>query len=119
MRWNGSGSGNFGDNGASGSNSYGMSPTQSQFPQGIATPSTALTRRGLNGAIVAANRTFSPQPNETWPTFPDETLIANAPNGTIDEHDNIEVLEEKAQRAKREAQAKRKQIPPFVQKLNR
>lgn len=36
----------------------------------------------------------------------------------VDEHDNIEVLEEKAQRAKREATAKRKQIPPFVQKLN-
>lgn len=37
----------------------------------------------------------------------------------MDEHDSIERLEEMAQRAKREAQAKRKQIPPFVQKLSR
>jgi heat shock transcription factor, other eukaryote len=33
--------------------------------------------------------------------------------------DDIEELERQAQIAKREAQAKRKQIPPFVQKLNR
>ncbi|RMZ77271.1 hypothetical protein DV738_g4506, partial [Chaetothyriales sp. CBS 135597] len=32
--------------------------------------------------------------------------------------DDIQTLEQKAQVAKREAQAKRKQIPPFVQKLN-
>jgi hypothetical protein len=37
----------------------------------------------------------------------------------MDEHDNVERLEEMAQRAKRDAQAKRKQIPPFVQKLSR
>ena len=35
------------------------------------------------------------------------------------EADSVEVLEEKAQKAKREAQAKRKTIPPFVQKLSR
>lgn len=33
--------------------------------------------------------------------------------------DDIQELEQKAQVAKRDAQAKRKQIPPFVQKLNR
>jgi heat shock transcription factor len=33
--------------------------------------------------------------------------------------DDIAVLEARAQIAKRDAQAKRKQIPPFVQKLNR
>jgi heat shock transcription factor, other eukaryote len=35
------------------------------------------------------------------------------------DNDSIEALEERALRAKREAQAKRKQIPPFVQKLSR
>jgi heat shock transcription factor len=33
--------------------------------------------------------------------------------------DDLAELEARAQIAKREAQAKRKQIPPFVQKLNR
>jgi heat shock transcription factor len=37
----------------------------------------------------------------------------------MDEQDSIERLEERALRAKKEAQAKRKQIPPFVQKLSR
>jgi heat shock transcription factor len=37
----------------------------------------------------------------------------------MEETDCIEALEEKATVAKREAQAKRKQIPPFVQKLSR
>ncbi|KAK2071946.1 hypothetical protein P8C59_006329 [Phyllachora maydis] len=39
-------------------------------------------------------------------------------NGHVAESDSIEHLEELAQKAKREAQAKRKQIPPFVQKLS-
>lgn len=71
----------------------------------------------MNNALVATNRAFTPQPVDSWPPF-DENTVAGQTNGTIDEHDNIELLEEKAQRAKREAQAKRKQIPPFVQKLN-
>ncbi|KAF3070909.1 Heat shock factor protein [Daldinia childiae] len=87
----------------------------SQYPQ--ATPSNVVARRGMNNALVATNRAFTPQQNDTWPGF-EENLIASQPSGTVDEHDNIELLEEKAQRAKREAQAKRKQIPPFVQKLN-
>lgn len=37
----------------------------------------------------------------------------------LDENDNIALLEERAARAKRDAQANRKQIPPFVQKLGR
>lgn len=41
------------------------------------------------------------------------------PNGAIEESDSIERLEERATVAKREAQSKRKQIPPFVQKLSR
>lgn len=118
LRWNGNNAGGFVDNTANGVNSYGVvpSPTQAQYPQG--TPSNILARRGMNNALVATNRAFTPQPVDSWPPF-DENTVAGQTNGTIDEHDNIELLEEKAQRAKREAQAKRKQIPPFVQKLNR
>jgi heat shock transcription factor len=118
MRWNGNGQGNLVESGATNVNPYTMSPTQAQFPQGVPAPSTALTRRGINNALVTTNRNFSPQPNETWNNFPtDDSLIPTPTNGTMDEHDNIELLEERAQRAKRDAQAKRKQIPPFVQKL--
>ncbi|KAI1780414.1 hypothetical protein F4818DRAFT_4986 [Hypoxylon cercidicola] len=117
IRWNANNAGGYVDNGSNGANSYGVvpSPTQAQFAQ--ATPSTVLARRGMNNALVAANRAYTPQSSDPWPGF-DENLVAGQTDGPIDEHDNIELLEEKAQRAKREAQAKRKQIPPFVQKLN-
>ncbi|KAL7624291.1 Heat shock transcription factor [Parahypoxylon ruwenzoriense] len=120
LRWNGSGAGSFVDNTANsvnGVNSYGVIPSPTQGQYGQATPSTVLARRGMNNALVAANRAFTPQQADPWSHF-DENLITNQTNGAIDEHDNIELLEEKAQKAKREAQAKRKQIPPFVQKLN-
>lgn len=116
MRWNGNNAGGYVDNTSNGANSYGVvpSPTQAQYPQG--TPSTVVARRGMNNALVAANRAYTPQ-SDPWPSF-DENLVPGQTEGPIDEHDNIELLEERAQRAKREAQAKRKQIPPFVQKLN-
>ncbi|KAI0884642.1 uncharacterized protein GGS22DRAFT_145266 [Annulohypoxylon maeteangense] len=118
LRWNGNNAGAFVDNASNGVNSYGVvpSPTQAQYGASGA-PSNVLARRGINNALVATNRAFTPQQNDPWPNF-EENLIAGQPNGGADEHDNIELLEEKAQRAKREAQAKRKQIPPFVQKLN-
>ncbi|GAW15714.1 hypothetical protein ANO14919_051330 [Xylariales sp. No.14919] len=119
LRWNGSNAGNFADNVSNPIHPYGMmSPTQAQFTQGAPTTSNALARRGGNNALVTANRTFSPQPNDPWSGFTDDNLLSTQANGSLDEHDNVELLEEKAQRAKREAQAKRKQIPPFVQKLN-
>ncbi|KAH9898753.1 hypothetical protein F4778DRAFT_194515 [Xylariomycetidae sp. FL2044] len=120
LRWNGHSAGNFADNSPSSVNPFGMmaSPTQTQFTPSPATPSTALARRGMSNALVTAPRAFTTQSNEAWPTYSEENLMTNTPNGVIDEHDNIEILEERAQRAKRDAQAKRKQIPPFVQKLN-
>ncbi|KAI2642019.1 hypothetical protein GGS21DRAFT_286743 [Xylaria nigripes] len=119
IRWNGSNAGGFADNAANAINPYGMmSPTQAQFSHGAPTASSALARRGGHNALVTSNRTFSPQPNDPWPGFADDNLLTNQANGPLDEHDNIDMLEERAQRAKREAQAKRKQIPPFVQKLN-
>ncbi|KAI0008427.1 hypothetical protein F4779DRAFT_451319 [Xylariaceae sp. FL0662B] len=119
LRWNGTNAGNFVENTSNGVTPYGVMPstTQAQYGQATPTPSNALARRGMNNALVANNRTFAPQQNDSWPDF-DEALIAGQSNGTIDENDNIELLEEKAQRARKEAQAKRKQIPPFVQKLN-
>ncbi|KAI1106792.1 hypothetical protein F4804DRAFT_340318 [Jackrogersella minutella] len=117
LRWNGNNSGAFVDNSSNGVNNYGVVPSPTQPQYGPGTPSNALARRGVNNALVATNRAFTPQQSEPWPGF-DENLIGGQPNGGVDEHDNIELLEEKAQRAKREAQAKRKQIPPFVQKLN-
>ena len=49
----------------------------------------------------------------------EESQSANVTEGEGAWGDDIEALEQRAQVAKREAQARRKQIPPFVQKLNR
>lgn len=119
MRWTGNNTGNFMD----GANNvdYGMMPTPiqpSQFPQAApATTSTTLARRGMNGTLVPANRAYVQPQSEPWPNFEDGLVMPQTNSGTED-NDNVEVLEERAQRAKREAQANRKQIPPFVQKLN-
>ncbi|KAI0843298.1 hypothetical protein F5Y06DRAFT_291205 [Hypoxylon sp. FL0890] len=117
LRWNGTNAGAFVDNTPNGVNGYGVVPSPTQAQYAPSTPSNVLARRGINNALVPTNRAFTPQQTDPWSTF-DENLISPQTNGSIDEHDNIELLEEKAQRAKREAQAKRKQIPPFVQKLN-
>ena len=52
--------------------------------------------------------------------FEDNSILdPHSANGMLEENDNIELLEERAAVAKREATSKRKQIPPFVQKLSR
>lgn len=94
----------------------------SGFPsqQPVPTSSTQLTRRPLNRQMVSSvpRATFD-NPNDPWSAFGDDNLL-DTPNSTgMEETDNIDLLEEKAVIAKREAQAKRKQIPPFVQKLSR
>ncbi|EAA33926.2 heat-shock transcription factor-1 [Neurospora crassa OR74A] len=112
FRWN-----NPPDAAAAPLNSFGMISTQAPFPQPIPAPSTALARRPPSRALVTTNQ-FNGT-TDTWASFSDDAaypLGHNVP--PMDEHDNIERLEEMAQRAKREAQAKRKQIPPFVQKLS-
>lgn len=100
------------------------SPRTTQFPPQVvttpATPSNALARRGINNQLVATTRPYNAPQSEGWPGFDESALVPQQNgNATTDEHDNLEVLEEKAQKAKRDASAKRKQIPPFVQKLNR
>ncbi|EFW99653.1 heat shock transcription factor [Grosmannia clavigera kw1407] len=92
------------------------SPQQSQQqPQPI---STAIARRPPNRALIASapRPTFDPAA-DAWAAFGDDPT-ANSNGGLPSENESIEVLEERAQRVKKEAQAKRKPIPPFVQKLS-
>ena len=68
-----------------------------------------LVRRQPNQQVVARN------PN----TWQDVDGMAGAMPGVEQMVDEEDDLEQKAMAAKKEAQAKRKQIPPFVQKLSR
>ncbi len=104
-------------------NPYGMAGAgaQGQYTTQAPVSSTALTRRGMNRALIPtgphANFDTSPDP---WSFVPDDGSFLQQPsNGNMPEHDNIEELEEMASVAMREAKTKRKQIPPFVQKLSR
>lgn len=120
FRWNGGVDGNgFVDAATSGVNSFAMMPTSGPYGQAIPAPSTALARRQSNRALVSGSRSPFDRGSDHWNGYSNEPGYLQAANSGLDEHDNIERLEEMAQRAKREAQAKRKQIPPFVQKLSR
>lgn len=71
--------------------------------------SNQLVRRDRNQQLTTINRT-------PWQEF------GGSGNGQVqnwENSDDEDDLEAKALTAKREAQAKRKQIPPFVQKLSR
>ncbi|KAH7155348.1 hypothetical protein B0J13DRAFT_223764 [Dactylonectria estremocensis] len=121
LRWNGMGDGTgFVDGNPHVGNSYGLVPAQPQYPQPVPTPSNSLARRQVNRALVPTN----PRPNfdasaDPWGNFGEENaLLQQNPTETLTEQENLEMLEEMASKAKRESQAKRKQIPPFVQKLS-
>ncbi|KAL2265499.1 hypothetical protein VTJ83DRAFT_6599 [Remersonia thermophila] len=119
FRWNAVDGAGFIDPAAPAVNSFSMMPTAGTYPQGIATPSTALARRQNSRALVpTAPRAPFERTADTLNGFGDDAGYLHTGTSDLDEHDNIERLEELAQRAKREAQAKRKQIPPFVQKLS-
>jgi heat shock transcription factor len=98
----------------------GNSMTGQQYQQPVPASSTQIARRPMNRQMVpTAPRATFDNPNDPWGPFGDESLLdPQNPNG-VEETDNIELLEEKAVIAKRDAQSKRKQIPPFVQKLSR
>ncbi|KAL7951005.1 hypothetical protein V8C42DRAFT_308236 [Trichoderma barbatum] len=101
-------------------NPYGLAQTQPTYPQAVGTPSNSLARRQMNRALIPTNLRASYEPSpDRWSGFGEDNLLVpqNATEGGVAQ-DNVEVLEEMAQKAKREAQAKRKQIPPFVQKLS-
>ena len=79
-----------------------------------ATPSNQLTRRQQANQLVTRNRGFE----SVSTTYPDSnTNAGQGESGAWGE--SLEELYQRALAAKREAQAKRKQIPPFVQKLSR
>ncbi|TVY58358.1 Heat shock factor protein, partial [Lachnellula suecica] len=105
-----------------GMNNYpGNGLSQPGFDQPVPAPSTQLARRPMNrqqlvstGQRPAFDVTGAGDP---WGQFGDETIMDPQTPG-MEDSDTIEMLEEKAAVAKRESQAKRKQIPPFVQKLS-
>lgn len=95
--------------------------SQPPYQQPISAPSTQLARRPGNRQLIS---TGQHQPydgtTESWSPYGDNVpLEVQAPNGVMEENENIELLEDRAVVAKREAQSKRKQIPPFIQKLSR
>ncbi|KAI6378090.1 hypothetical protein MCOR25_002335 [Pyricularia grisea] len=83
-------------------------------------PTNVIARRpaGSSRALITRQQ-YDGLSTDPWPSFGDETALmpANGVVNPLDENDNIALLEERAARAKRDAQANRKQIPPFVQKL--
>lgn len=96
--------------------------TQAQYDQSVGAASTQLARRPINRQLVpTAQRMTHDNSGDQWGgQFGDESILdPQGANGLMEENDNIELLEERAAVAKREAQSKRKQIPPFVQKLSR
>jgi heat shock transcription factor len=96
---------------------YSNAPQQQYGNQQQASSSTQLARRPMNQHLMQTQRYDDPN---AWGQYGDEQLdVVAAGNGGVAENDNIELLEERAAVAKRESQSKRKQIPPFVQKLSR
>ncbi|WYZ36646.1 hypothetical protein EsH8_II_000152 [Colletotrichum jinshuiense] len=122
LRWGGAdASGLVDGSGPQAVNSYGIVPgQQQQFVQPTPTPNNALARRQMNRALVPTGvRQNFDSASDPWSFVgEDSSLLQQQPNGNLTETDNVEVLEEMAHKAMREAQQKRKQIPPFVQKLS-
>lgn len=85
-------------------------------PQGMPVPlSTQITRRPPNQQLVPRGRTINGTAGDQWLGLGD----IPTPSSTDGWANNDEDLGQKALIAKRDAQAKRKPIPPFVQKLSR
>ncbi|TWU74096.1 stress-responsive transcription factor hsf1 [Metarhizium rileyi] len=118
LRWNGDGT-DLIDASAHAANPYSLMPTQSQYAQ-VPAPSNSLARRDTNQALVPTHTRNFDGSVEPWAGFGDgnNSLLPQTDEEGLIEQDNVEALEEMAQKAKREAQGKRKGIPPFVQKLS-
>ncbi|KAJ5566711.1 uncharacterized protein N7459_010093 [Penicillium hispanicum] len=94
-----------------------FNPTGYAAPQDLsgsaATTSNQLTRRQQANQLVTRNRGYEQAPT----TYSDpNTNSGQGESGAWGE--SLEELYQRALAAKKEAQAKRKQIPPFVQKLS-
>ena len=79
-----------------------------------AQPSNQLARRPIN-QLANRGRSYNDSNGLQW------VDSANGSGQQLDSawNDDIDALEQKAQAAKKTAQERRKQIPPFVQKLSR
>lgn len=93
---------------------------QPQLNQPTSGVSTQLARRPINRQLsqTGTNPSYDATA-DPWGQFVDDSMHNPQHANPGMETDNIELLEERATMAKRDAQAKRKQIPPFVQKLSR
>lgn len=79
------------------------------------TASTQVARRAIDHHLVPRG-TYSNTVDDSWPILPEDGLSQGQDPAWLNTTDD---LEQKAQIARRDTQAKRKQIPPFVQKLSR
>ncbi|KAJ9642934.1 Heat shock transcription factor [Coniosporium tulheliwenetii] len=103
------------------SNVYGANPAAS-IPQGsgpLLAPtarqnSNQLVRRNTNQELAARGISEN---QSAWQDFGSPAMIHGG-GGAVYDNDEDGDLAQRAQVAKRDAQAKRKQIPPFVQKLS-
>ncbi|KAF2093957.1 hypothetical protein NA57DRAFT_80962 [Rhizodiscina lignyota] len=77
-----------------------------------AASSNQLVRRNTNQQIAARSK---PAGGNLWQDLDNTGQVSEWPTTTVE---NDEELEKRAMAAKKEAQSKRKQIPPFVQKLS-
>lgn len=90
-----------------------------QYHTGLpAAPSTQLARRPNNRHLMQTEQRAQFDSSNDWHLTEEGAYDPNNQLGALAENDSIERLEERAQLAKRDAQSKRKQIPPFVQKLS-
>lgn len=85
--------------------------TGQDIPAGTAPASSQLARRSTPNQLVSRNRGYEQSPAAT------DNSGGTGESGGWGE--SLDELYRRASVAKREAQAKRKQIPPFVQKLSR
>ena len=122
VRWNSPDNANgFPEDGSQAIGSYGIPQVPAQYPQPIpATPSNMLARRQMNRALVpTGGRTFEGASDPWSSLVPADATTLDPAVSEMNEQESLAHLEQQALKAKREAEAKRKQIPPFVQKLSR
>lgn len=94
---------------------YPRSP-QSAVPQQQPTSNQMTRRPPDQDAGQVQHPSYTNGSSEIWPLFTENGMQQLNETGWRNEGDD---LDQKALVAKRDAQAKRKQIPPFVQKLSR
>lgn len=90
-----------------------ITSSQDVVPVPATAASNQLMRRQPSNQIVSRQRSFEPAPA----VYHDQTALTTGDSAAWAE--SLDELYRRAAVAKREAQTKRKQIPPFVQKLSR